>query len=1011
MKHVILSILLTVFCSSVAWAADVKIENNITIEEDTIFQKSKDRCSGKATEIDVGFDICSENFTVLSIDRLTSGQMLDNELLESATSFRSSITQSERESTSIISIIIDAVKVVGFILFALFGTKALFSLIFHLKNHGVKDLWNQLSSKQTVNMLYTGLFLTNQGKIFTALIILWLGLADSIYSFAFKISVSPEPLSIETEETKSLKVADDYVSNLVAANRAVNDTRISLLDKNLTQLSDLHSGEPLSETLEKFNEEVKFEWKVDVVSRKNMDLRWNLLKAVQSYEFPNKVFLVNKQNSDNNKYGYVTKIPVMEFFADNSILKDLESTLEDKSVNDGAIYSALSKSMKDAASGFDIQDYFLQYYQAIATELKEDRYSDANVYEAPTKAIAEYAYTTLENVSNEINFEVENKKDVITLIGSAAKKLADSVKGHNTLLTIQNINQIAKSIAIDEKIAQCSTDYEMYDSARSSIAKIDYNSSVHTNLRNNAFAFNECVVLGADSRLSVVGFDSKKEPQRLLELEVQIEAKKLALQRVIAAVNAGYQNAADLITNSEANKANSINEESQAQIINRAVAGGPITSAMYSNEAVTMLVSRMRAQDAMNGDIALVYNGRTDTDAAYVISDIIFKKAEENEYTEVQKQLLEKYSNSYANYTYTKHNSADFRDLTSVKNSVHSSRDSLFAGIESAIFDNSPWKMAMGFNENESFQKNLARCMKDKNCHSGNIDIITFISLTGWSVAESSAKIIILSEVVDVAAGFLDTVGDAVKGEASNSWIAKQIGNGIKLVGGVGKALLSAVSAGLQVLKAIAYVALPIALFCAVFIPLTPFFLMLITTIYYIILVIFQFLITYLELPLISQNEDFSKVKHFMRYNANISMLFFATLVMIFMVFVVNVKLPLGWLLLRMAESIAFGFLGLLLFFATSMMTAFFVGKILCSKYFELVDALPKSFGGDGMRYDASAVQTGIVLAKGAELVQNVKQATNKATYSLKEFVKNRNAKPEDKENMNFKHNGNSEQK
>jgi hypothetical protein len=144
MKHVILSILLTVFCSSVAWAADVKIENNITIEEDTIFQKSKDRCSGKATEIDVGFDICSENFTVLSIDRLTSGQILDKELLESATSFRSSITQSERESTGIISIIIDAVKVVGFILFVLFGTKALFSLIFHLKNHGVKDLWNQL---------------------------------------------------------------------------------------------------------------------------------------------------------------------------------------------------------------------------------------------------------------------------------------------------------------------------------------------------------------------------------------------------------------------------------------------------------------------------------------------------------------------------------------------------------------------------------------------------------------------------------------------------------------------------------------------------------------------------------------------------------------------------------------------------------------------------------------------------------------------------------------------------
>ncbi|MDT9071465.1 hypothetical protein, partial [Escherichia coli] len=66
-----------------------------------------------------------------------------------------------------------------------------------------------------------------------------------------------------------------------------------------------------------------------------------------------------------------------------------------------------------------------------------------------------------------------------------------------------------------------------------------------------------------------------------------------------------------------------------------------------------------------------------------------------------------------------------------------------------------------------------------------------------------------------------------------------------------------------------------------------------------------------------------------MRYNANISMLFFAVLIMIFMVFVVNVKFPLGWLLIRMAESMAFGFLGLLLFFATSMMTAFFVGKII----------------------------------------------------------------------------------
>lgn len=1011
MKHVILSILLTVFCSSLSWAADVKIENNITIEEDTIFQKSKDRCSGKATEIDVGFDICSEDFIVLSIDSLSSGQMLDKELLESMVSYRSPITQSERDSTGIISIVAKAVFILGILLSAFFGMKSAFTLWHHVMHNGGKDILNQVSYKQTVNMVYTALFLTNQGKILTVLIVFWVGLANSLFSFAFKTSISPEPLSIETEETKSLKVADDYVTNLVAANRAVNDTRISLLDKNLTQLSDLHSSEALSETLEKFNEEVKFEWKVDVVSRKNMDIRWNLLQAVKSYEFPNKVFLVNKQNSDNNKYGYVTKIPVMEFFADNSILKDLESTLEDKSVNDGAIYSALSKSMKDAASGFDIQDYFLQYYQPIATELKEDRYSDANVYEAPTNAIAEYAYTTLENVSNEINFEVENKKDVITLIGSAAKKLADSVKGHNTLLTIQNINQIAKSIAIDEKIAQCSEDYEMYDSARSSIAKIDYNSSVHTNLRNNAFAFNECVVLGADSRLSVVGFDSKKEPQRLLELEVQIEAKKLALQRVIAAVNAGYQNAADLITNSEANKTDSINEQSLAQRVNLAVAGGSVSAAMLSNEAVTILVSRMRAQDAMNADIALVYNGRTDTDAAYVISDIIFKKAEENEYTEVQKQLLEKYSNSYANYTYTKHNSADFRDLSSVKNSVHSSRDSFFAGIESAIFDNSPWKMAMGFNENESFQKNLARCMKDRNCHSGHIDIITFISLTGWSVAESSAKIIILSEVVDVAAGFLDTVGDAVKGEASNSWIAKQIGNGIKLVGGVGKALLSAVSAGLQVLKAIAYVALPIALFCAVFIPLAPFFLMLITAIYYIILVIFQFFLTYIELPLISQNEDFSKVKHFMRYAANIGMIFFATLVMVLMLYVVILKLPLGWLLTMMAESMAVGFLGLLLFFATSMMTVFFVGKILCTKFFELTTSFTKALGGDGMDYNASALQTGVVLAKGAELVQNVKQATNKATYSLKEFVMNRNAKPDDKQDMNFKHNGNSEQK
>lgn len=957
-------------------------ESPLIEDEQSLLTNRIDECQTEADSINVGFKLCKEDVTIKLLDKMLTDSVLSYPVLE-AFGWVSTSTKNEMNAGDYFNYYIEAIQIGAGIILGVLAFVMAFRLQADMRasEKKWKEVFREEKARFLLKLIYVWLFIIFLKPIVTLLIAFVVMLSSAILGLYFYMSTTKSSEEIQLGESESKTAAREFASNLMAASRAVADTKTALFDQRLVKYSDM----PLSEAIAKFNQASEVQWVKSSVSRNNFDMTTDFSNMFNKYEFVSEINLVYVKNTDKDLYGNKLSTPIATYVADNSVFKDIEGNLEGDGINDGTILSALSEASA-TASNFGISAVLNEYTMAIKADLKSNAYSDSNAYESVSQKIYASAESAGAAVSAAIQENVENAVDRVALTSSAYKKLSDSALGNNTAMTISEYMLFSDKIAKMEKIAQCSKDYKMYNSARANIGKLNYSASVQANIQNNAFSWNSCITIGTD-RIEVIGFDGEAQPEKLLEVEQTIEAGRLALERTVQTVRTAYQHASDKSLNVDSENGNSQIQKSQTQLLIKALKQGLVGAGIHMKDVENAAVERFKARTAFTSANVLMFNGGASESTPYIISERIFPKSSSNDYTEAQKNLFEKYTNLYTSYSYTKFNRADFSDLASVDSAAVTEQNDLMAWIESQAFDFKPLQLMMGLSTSESFVVGMKKCQALDNCKGKDIPLTTFLSMMGESIAKAAVTIIVAAEVTDTLKGFMNNLGDSVQAGASNSKLASLASGALKLIGSTSKAVLGIVSAALDVMKPIAYTALPIAFLLAFFLPMFFAFIALFICLRFVSYVLFTFLTLPIELLFSFGKEDFRPLKHFQRLAANMLRMPIQTLFFVILALGQQI-IPFGTLGIMLFSSLGTSLLNLVVAALLITVLGGLLLKWLHTTFGESSNRVVAFLGGDENEFTMTHFEMTVITAKLTEATHGVKNAVSKNTAKLKGKVK-----------------------
>ncbi|HIE2280345.1 TPA: hypothetical protein ACXK4S_000671 [Pseudomonas aeruginosa] len=927
-------------------------------------------CDETTSELIVGMRACKENKILKFAD--TVG-IFAAEDMKFAGYNPTNKNLDESTSVKVVAWIKNSFHFIGLAFAAVMFFCAGLILVLKSGNKDFKGIWQDRSSKFTVNSLYGLVFAFSSNKISLLLTLLATGLVSAILSLYVWLTYNKTDSELAAYENESLEAGKSFASSLINTAREMEDTKVAMFN-NAVDWHIRNSDDSMKEIIEDFNENFKYSMKVQKVNKSNWDATLNLTNIYNKYDFVNSISIAKKPTNRPQVYGYSPIEPVASFHADNTIFKSLEGGLTE-TVNDGTILSAFSEANTKVASSLNIKQVLSIIEAEIKTAKLNNSYSDKMPLGNINEQLKQFAKNNSSGFISEVNAQTKHQGDFKYLVAQGMKVLSNSAWGFNSKSTIADWQDYANEIPALEKELACSKDYMQAEYNHLIFDDYDANLTPTQNMSKAGLTFNSCIRLNGDS-FEAIGFDSQAEPERYLDLMATVEAKKLTLQRASAAIRIGFFNASEELVNATNEQNEKNNTEKEKLQLNEAIKEGLQGFTKHYANIMIATTSRDVTRDAFMQTSDYVYHGRED---GYINTQVLFNKPLGNELSEQQKSFLEKYNNLYDDSISVNTSLRDYSSIDALSSSAQTEEKDIMLWVESLFFDMRPLKNYIGADANTELGAAMRACDKSDTCKP-KVSTSQFLSAMGGSVATSGAIIIFTHKAIQIVKSFVDTaIGAESIGSASNKksngGIAKAAG---KLIA-VPVFILNLLEAGFDIAANVAWPLMAISLFFFKVVPMIPYLLSAFCTLLYIVYLLMFHIFGAPMAVIQCTNERFSIGSHFMNVFMN-HMRIVVNTIMIIVYLLVDQYLPVGSEIISLGAVLYTDLAGkitfiVLVFFICGAMQTYFSYLVL-----EGSNWVMEKIGGDRSILDTSVLTKAVVLGKMTELTYTVKNKLNERT-------------------------------
>lgn len=998
MKNVLSLILILLLTFSVNVFADGDIDINPE-KEDGLLNMAFDECGKKSDTITVGLRLCDKNLFINAMYKV-GGDALYNSSVSESFGVKLADKTFVNGSSGYFKAVIDWLNLYSlYVLTSLALLNLTLMLVVLMYKQEIKKFWTEQSAKMSIKNIYVIFFVFAIVPVATILVFFVMAFQTSIASLFFKYATTDSSEQLDMEAQQTLSEGKAFANKIISSGRTIERTKTLQFHKALSMFDDEYKNITLKEAVDLFNKEVKYEWKVEEISQKNIDANIQFWKSINTIKFAHTIKLVNTQNSNNELFGFPLVQPIAEYESDKSFFVSLQGKLSE-GVNDGLISKTLAQQIDSVAEGFNQKSFLDKYEKAITEQLESNSYSEFNKFEDIEAELTQYASTAISGIVGVINSEIKADADKILVIKGAARYLSESALGLNRKSTATAYSDYGRDIAIFQMIAACSKDYDKRKSSVDAINNLNYDEKLRTLITEGKLSFNECV--NVSSKLRHLSIDGVAFADKLLAAEKRNAAKEQALIKLYASVKKAFHDAADKeIVKGQKNK-NSISKATDIQLNNEALDKGMLSIAGRFGKMSKSFANRLRGMEAFSVALPLTYYGNPEH---YFALDAVFSKSNENGLTAYQESLLENYKNPFADFADSNYKTTDYTNVESVTNkkSQASKIDQVLSFLEEAAFDTTSIKLAVGTDLDKTLNAGIAECSRI-NCDPTQIPLTALAEMLGWSGMKFSMQVILGYVILDTANDFISDIGEIV-GDASNSKATKIGGKVLNVLFGIAKPILGILAGIAAVAVILAIPVFIISFIMAFFMPHIYWILMFWFFISFFVWVIFFILTEPWILMFQFTNSDFSILGHIKRVLANFTRPIFQMLFLT-IIALIDALFPWGLIFFELAKSVLDFPFGTIIFILMTFAVQILAIKFLFGSIGEATNKSVKAIGGDEQQFSISQFEKTLAISQSTQMMYYMKGEYDRISSLRKQRIEMRNnPSPVPNNDLKIKHN------